>query len=84
MAEASNDRHPRVLVMAALYIARKTWRDGFRYSKAGVVTTDLLPLQASQRAMPRLGQLDREPLRISRRLFGLGQAAKACTSARAK
>jgi DNA polymerase V len=42
------------------YGVRKTWRDGYRYSKAGVVTTDLVPLAASQRAFPVLGQLDRE------------------------
>lgn len=58
LPEASNDT--LVLVKAALHGVRKTWRDGFRYSKAGVVTTDLLPLHASQRAMPGLGQIDRE------------------------
>jgi DNA polymerase V len=49
-----------VLVKAALHGVRKTWREGFRYSKAGVVTTDLLHLHASQRAMLGLGQIDRE------------------------
>jgi len=58
LPESSNDT--LVLVKAALHEVRKSWRDGFRYSKAGVVTTDLVPLHASQRAMPGLGQLDRE------------------------
>ncbi|NEU14489.1 Y-family DNA polymerase [Methylobacterium sp. BTF04] len=58
LPEASNDA--RALVKAATHGVRKTWRDGYRYSKAGVVTTDLMPLAASQRAMPGLGQLDRE------------------------
>jgi len=58
LPEASNDT--RVLVKAALHGVGRTWRDGFRYSKAGIVTTDLVPLAASQRAMPGLGQLDRE------------------------
>jgi DNA polymerase V len=53
LPEASNDA--LVLVKAAPHGVRKTWRDGFRYSKAGVVTTDLLPLPAFQRAMPGLG-----------------------------
>jgi len=58
LPEATNDT--MALVKAATHGVRKTWRDGFRYSKAGVVTTDLMPLAASQRAMPGLGQLDRE------------------------
>ncbi|TXM70737.1 Y-family DNA polymerase [Methylobacterium sp. WL120] len=58
LPEASSDS--RVLVKAALHGVRKTWRDGYRYSKAGIVTTDLVPLAASQRAFPGLGQLDRE------------------------
>lgn len=58
LPESSNDTSK--LVKAALHGVRRTWRDGFRYAKAGVVTTDLLPLHASQRAMPGLGQLDRE------------------------
>ena len=56
--EATSDT--LALVKAATHGVRKTWRDGYRYSKAGVVTTDLMPLAASQRAMPGLGQLDRE------------------------
>jgi DNA polymerase V len=58
LPEASNDT--RVLVKACLHGVRKTWRDGYRYSKAGVVTTDPVPLAASQRALPGLGQIDRE------------------------
>jgi DNA polymerase V len=58
LPEASNDT--LVLVKAAVFGVRKVWRDGYRYSKAGIVTTDLVPLRASQRAFPGLGQLDRE------------------------
>ena len=58
LPEATSDT--LALVKAATHGVRKTWRDGYRYSKAGVVTTDLMPLSASQRAMPGLGQLDRE------------------------
>ena len=58
LPEASNDT--LVLVKAAIFGVRKVWRDGYRYSKAGVVTTDLVSLAASQRAFPGLGQLDRE------------------------
>lgn len=39
---------------------RKNWRGGYCYSKGEVVTTDLMPLAASQRAIPGLGQLDRD------------------------
>ena len=77
MPGASNDT--LVLVKACLHGVRKTWRDGYRYSKAGVVTTDLLPLAASQRAFPGLGQLDREhgaarmdALNACNRRFGRG------------
>jgi DNA polymerase V len=58
LPEATNDT--MALVKAATHGVRKTWRDGFRYSKAGIVTTDLAPPATSQRAMPGLGQLDRE------------------------
>ncbi|KQO66492.1 MULTISPECIES: Y-family DNA polymerase [Methylobacterium] len=58
LPEATNDS--LALVKAATHGVRKTWRDGYRYSKAGVVTTDLAPLVSSQRAMPGLGQIDRE------------------------
>ncbi|CAA2155801.1 DNA polymerase IV [Methylobacterium brachiatum] len=82
LPEASNDT--LVLVKAALHGVRRAWRDGFRYSKAGVVTTDLLPLHASQRAMPGLGQLDREQgaalmaaLDACNRRFGRGAVVPA-------
>lgn len=58
LPEASNDG--LVLVKACLHGVRKIWRDGFRYSKSGLVTTDLVLLTASQRAIPGLGQFDRE------------------------
>lgn len=35
--------HPG-LVKAATWGARKVWKDGYRYSKAGVITVDLVPL----------------------------------------
>jgi DNA polymerase V len=80
--ESSNDT--LVLVKAALHGVRRTWRDGFRYSKAGVVTTDLLPLHTSQRAMPGPGQLDREQgtalmaaLDACNRRFGRGAVVPA-------
>ena len=58
LAEASNDT--LVLVKAATAGARRVWRSGYRYSKAGVITVDLVPLAASQRALPGVGRLDRE------------------------
>ncbi len=58
LAEATSDS--LVLVKAATWGARRMWRDGYRYSKAGVITVDLVRLAASQRAMPGLGQFDRE------------------------
>ena len=58
LPEATNDS--MVLVKAATWGARRVWRDGYRYSKAGVITVDLVRLAVSQRAMPGLGQFDRE------------------------
>ncbi len=58
LPEATNDS--LVLVKAATWGARRMWRDGYRYNKAGVITVDLVRLAASQRAMPGLGQFDRE------------------------
>ncbi len=58
LPEASNDT--LVLAKAATLGVRVTWRSGFRYSKAGVITVDLVPLADSQRALPGLGRLDRE------------------------
>ncbi len=46
--EASNDT--LVLAKAAVFGVRKVWKPGYRYSKAGIVTTDLVPLEASQGA----------------------------------
>ena len=54
--EASNDT--LVLVRAAKWGARRIWKNGYRYSKAGLMTVDLVPLEASQRAL--IGALDRE------------------------
>ncbi len=58
LPEASNDT--LVLAKAATSGVRRTWRSGYRYSKAGVITVDLVPLAESQRALPGLGRLDRE------------------------
>ena len=58
MPEATNDS--LVLVKAAVRSVRKAWTDEYRYSKAGIVTTDLVPLAASQQAFPGLGQIDRQ------------------------
>ena len=58
LPEATSDT--LVLVKAATWAVRRTWREGYRYSKSGVITVDLVPLAASQRALPGLGQFDRE------------------------
>lgn len=54
--EASNDTF--VLVRAAKWGARRIWKSGYRYAKAGLMTVDIVPLEASQRAL--IGGLDRE------------------------
>lgn len=54
--EASNDT--LVLVRAANWGARRIWKGGYRYAKAGLMTVDLVPLEASQWAL--IGALDRE------------------------
>ena len=50
------------LIRAATHGVAKTWRDQgavpWRYSNAGVITTDLVPLTESPRAL--IGRLDRE------------------------
>ena len=46
------------LSKAALSGVRPVWREGFAYSKAGIITTDLMPLAASLRAF--IGGVDRE------------------------
>ncbi|CAA2144459.1 hypothetical protein MBLL_03583 [Methylobacterium bullatum] len=58
--EATNDS--LTLIKAARLGVAKTWRDQgegpWRYSKAGIITTELMPLQSSPRAL--IGRLDRE------------------------
>lgn len=54
--EASNDT--LTLIRAAKWGARRIWKSGYRYAKAGLMTVDLVPLEASQRAL--IGALDRE------------------------
>ncbi|KQP50853.1 DNA polymerase [Methylobacterium sp. Leaf399] len=61
LPEATNDT--LALIAAARHGVDRTWREApegrpWRYSKAGVVTTDLMLLDASPRAL--IGQLDRE------------------------
>ena len=56
LAEATNDT--LVLVRAARAGARRIWKSGFRYSKAGVITTDLVRPHMAQRAL--LGGYDQE------------------------
>ncbi|GEP04012.1 Y-family DNA polymerase [Methylobacterium oxalidis] len=60
LPEATNDT--LALIKAARLGVAKTWREpserAWRYSKAGVVTTDLMLLEASPRAL--IGRLDRE------------------------
>ena len=58
LPEATSDT--LALVRAATAGVRRVWRDGYRYSKAGVVTVDLVRLEASQRALPGPGQADRQ------------------------
>ena len=58
LPEASSDT--LLLARVATWAMRRTWRDGHRYSKAGIVTMDLVRLAASQRALPGVGQQDRE------------------------
>ncbi|WP_019905868.1 Y-family DNA polymerase [Methylobacterium sp. 77] len=56
LPEATSDT--LVLIKAATAGARRIWKAGYRYSKAGVITVDLVPLPASQRAL--FAGLDRE------------------------
>lgn len=56
LPEASNDT--LVLVRAAKWGARRIWKSGYRYAKAGLMTVDLVPLTKSQRAL--IGSLDRD------------------------
>ncbi len=54
--EATNDTGE--LTAMALRLARRAWRDGFRYVKAGVILDDLMPHTARQ--APLWAELDRE------------------------
>jgi DNA polymerase V len=54
--EATNDT--LVLASAAQEAARRIWKGGHRYAKAGLITTDLVPLADTQRAL--IGGFDRE------------------------
>jgi len=72
LPEASNDT--LALVAAACQGVRAVWRDRCRYSKAGMITVDLVPLDRSQRALPGFGQLDRI------RGGALMEAVDACNS----
>ena len=62
LPEATSDT--LALIQAALHGVARTWREAeprreaWRFSKAGVVTVDLLPLETSPRAL--IGRLDRE------------------------
>ncbi len=56
LPEASNDT--LVLIKAATFGVRRAWKEGYRWSKAGIITTDLVPLKTSQRAL--IGGFDRE------------------------
>ena len=63
-------------------LIRRIWRDGYHYSKAGIISTDLVPLEASQRAL--IGAFDRErggalmdAVDACNRRFGRGAVASA-------
>jgi DNA polymerase V len=56
LPEATSDT--LALVAAAKHGARQVWREGHAYAKAGVITTDLVLLEGSQRAL--IGAMDRE------------------------
>jgi DNA polymerase V len=56
LPEATNDT--LVLTRAAQDTIRRIWKDGYRYAKAGLITTDLVPLANAQRAL--IGGYDRE------------------------
>ncbi len=82
LPEASSDTI--LLARAATWAVRRTWRDGHRYSKAGIVTMDLVRLAGSQRALPGVGQQDRkhsgplmEALDKCNRRFGRGTVVTA-------
>lgn len=54
--EATSDT--LVMVTGAVALVRETFRPGYRYSKAGVVSGDLVPLDSAPRAL--IGALDRD------------------------
>jgi DNA polymerase V len=54
--EATNDTGE--LVSLAVRLAERSWRDGFRYAKAGIILTELLPETTLQPAL--WGDVDRE------------------------
>lgn len=58
LPEATSDTV--LLTKAARWGARRIWRDGYAYSKAGLITDDLAPLARGQRALPGIGQFDRQ------------------------
>lgn len=83
LPEASNDT--LILAAAATKGVRAIWRDGYRYSKAGVITVDLVPIETSQRALPGLGQIDRkrgnalmDAMDACNSRFGRGAVVPAC------
>ena len=49
LPEATNDSLE--LIKAAKAGAQRIWRDGYRYSKAGLMTVDLVPVESAQRAL---------------------------------
>ena len=58
MSEATNDTF--ALAKVATSGARRVWQSGYRYSKAGLVAVDLVPLAGSQRALPGFGPTNPE------------------------
>ena len=54
--ETTNDTGE--VVATAVRLGKRLWRDGFRYSKAGVMISELLPESTRQPAL--FGELDRE------------------------
>ena len=56
LLEPTNDTHD--LVRAATRAAEEAWRDGFRFVKAGIVLTELVPIEGVQRSL--LAAIDRD------------------------
>ena len=56
LLEATDDTH--ALVASAILAASAAWRAGFRYSKAGIVLTELVPIEDVQRSL--LTAIDRD------------------------